>query len=203
MEGQMGQEESEMHNYSRFPEQTRTHSSTTLFQGEWETGDGSSEADRDEYFKKVSSCWLQFSHVTDQRNCFISFYLFPSLPSLPISTHLLPSLPISSHLLPSPSISSHLFPSLPISSHLLPSLPISSHLFPSSSFRKHWDQPPGWMQGKPPPAPLDLSCPWTSFSWKVKYIEETTRKSSLLTPSTYTHPPSTSLNTHTHPPSTH
>lgn len=145
MEGQMGQEESEMHNYSRFPEQTRTHSSTTLFQGEWETGDGSSEADRDEYFKKVSSCWLQFSHVTDQRNCFIS-------------------------------------------------PPISSHLLPSSSFRKLWDQPPGWMQGKPPPAPLDLSCPWTSFSWKVKYIEETTRKSSLLTPSTYIHPPST----HTH-----
>lgn len=53
----------------------------TLFQGEWETGDGSSEADRDEYFKKVSSCWLQFSHYSDQRECFIS---------PPISSRLLP-----------------------------------------------------------------------------------------------------------------
>ena len=28
----------------------------TLLQGEWEAGDGSSEADRDEYFKKVIHC---------------------------------------------------------------------------------------------------------------------------------------------------
>ena len=172
MEGQMGQEESEMHNYSRLPEQTLLNH--TLFQGEWETGDGSSEADRDEYFKKVSSCRLQFSHYSDQRECFIS-------------------------------------------------PPISSYLLPSSSLRKRWDQPPGWMQGKPPPAPLGLSSPWTSSSWKVKYIEDYMQELSLTPslnththpfsththpPSTHTHPPSTHthtpfLNTHIHPPSTH
>ena len=96
--------------------------------------------------------------------------------------------------------------------------------------RKHWRQPPGWMQDKPPPAPPGLSCPWTSFSWRVRTTHKSPSHSALstCTPSlnthahtlpqhTCTHPPSThmhtpSLNTHahtlpqhtcTHPPSTH
>lgn len=83
-------------------------------------------------------------------------------------------------------------------SSLLPSPPISSHLLPSSSLRKHWDQPPGWMQGKPLPTPLGLSSPWTSSSWKVKYIEDYTQELSPHTLPPHTRHVSTSVPQKTH-----
>ena len=49
------------------------------------------------------------------------------------------------------------------------------------------------MQGKPLPTPLGLSSPWTSSSWKVKYIEDYTQELSPHTLPPHTRHVSTSV----------